>query len=86
MHLKNFDAANKFTDVLLLLSGDAKDKWINAHNDIMPNKKNPTEACFHTVWTAFFLTQLCSIWQKLPKDYEISTKGQETSQYETLWF
>jgi hypothetical protein len=27
--LKNFDAANKFTNVLLLLSGDAKDKWIN---------------------------------------------------------
>jgi hypothetical protein len=31
--LKNFDAANKFTNVLLLLSGDAKDKWINARND-----------------------------------------------------
>jgi hypothetical protein len=33
--LKNFDAANKFTNVLLLLSGDAKDKWINAHNEVM---------------------------------------------------
>ncbi len=28
--LKNFDTVNKFTNVLLLLSGDAKDKWINA--------------------------------------------------------
>jgi hypothetical protein len=34
--LKNFDAANKFPNVLLLLSGDAKDKWINPRNDIMP--------------------------------------------------
>jgi hypothetical protein len=42
--LKNFNAANKFTNVLFLLSGDAKDKWINAHNDVMPNNKNPTEA------------------------------------------
>jgi hypothetical protein len=41
--LKNFDTANKFTNVLLLLSGDAKDKWINARNDIMPNNENPTE-------------------------------------------
>jgi hypothetical protein len=53
--LKNFDAANKFTNILLLLSGDAKDKWINAHNDIMPNKENPTEACFCAVWTAFII-------------------------------
>jgi hypothetical protein len=37
--LKNFDAANKFTNVLLLLSGDSKDKWINARNDIMPNNE-----------------------------------------------
>jgi hypothetical protein len=37
--LKNFDAANKFTNVLLLLSGDAKDKWINACNDIMSTMK-----------------------------------------------
>jgi hypothetical protein len=44
--LKNFDAANKFTNVLLLLSRDAKDKWINAHNDVMPNNENPTKACF----------------------------------------
>jgi hypothetical protein len=53
--LKNFDAANKFTNVLLLLSGDAKDKWINARNDIMPNNENPTEACFRAVWTAFII-------------------------------
>jgi hypothetical protein len=53
--LKNFDAANKFTNVLLLLSGDAKDKWINARNDIMSNNENPTEAHFHAVWTAFII-------------------------------
>jgi hypothetical protein len=53
--LKNCDAANKFTNVLLLLSGDAKDKWINAGNDIMPNNKNPTEDHFHAVWTAFII-------------------------------
>jgi hypothetical protein len=53
--LKNFDAANKFTNVLHLLSGDAKDKWINACNDIMPNNENPTKACFRTVWTAFII-------------------------------
>jgi hypothetical protein len=54
--LKNFDAANKFTNVLLLLSGDAKDKWINARNDIMPNNdENPTKARFLTVWTAFII-------------------------------
>jgi hypothetical protein len=53
--LKNLDAANKFTNVLLLLSGDVKDKWINAHNDIMPNNENPTEAFFHAVWTAFII-------------------------------
>jgi hypothetical protein len=37
--LKNFDAANKFTNVLLLLSGDAKDKWINARNMSCPTMK-----------------------------------------------
>jgi hypothetical protein len=37
--LKNFDAANKFTNVLLLLSGDAKDKWINARNDVIPTTR-----------------------------------------------
>jgi hypothetical protein len=29
--LKNFDAANKFMNILLLRSGDTKDKWINAY-------------------------------------------------------
>jgi hypothetical protein len=53
--LKNFDAANKFTNILLLLRGDAKDKWINACNDVMPNNKNPTGNCFHAVWTAFII-------------------------------
>jgi hypothetical protein len=53
--LKIFDAANKFTIVLLLLSGDAKDKWINTHNDIMPNNENPTEAHFPAVWIAFII-------------------------------
>ena len=53
--LKNFIAANKFTNILLLLSGDAKDKWINARNDIMPNNENPTKAYFHAVWTAFII-------------------------------
>jgi hypothetical protein len=48
--LKKFDAANKVTNNLLLLSGDAKDKWINTCNDIMPNNENPTEAHFCTVW------------------------------------
>jgi hypothetical protein len=46
--LKNFNAANKFTNVLLL-SGDANDKWINVRNDVMPNNENPTKACFCTV-------------------------------------
>jgi hypothetical protein len=41
--------------IILLLSGDAKDKWINAHNDIMPNNENPTEARFRAVWTAFII-------------------------------
>jgi hypothetical protein len=41
--------------LLLLLSGDAKDKWINACNDVMPNNENPTEACFRAVWTAFII-------------------------------
>jgi hypothetical protein len=53
--LKNFNAAIKFTNVLLLLSGDAKDKWINAHNEVMPNNENPTKAHFHAVWTAFII-------------------------------
>jgi hypothetical protein len=52
---KNFNCANKFTNVLLLLSGDAKDKWINAHNDIKPNNENPTEAHFCAVWTTFII-------------------------------
>jgi hypothetical protein len=55
VQLKNFNAANKFTNILVLLSGDAKDKWINAHNDIMPNNENPTEACFRAVLTAFII-------------------------------
>jgi hypothetical protein len=58
--LKNFDAANKFTNILLLLSGVAKDKWINAHNDIMPNNENPTKVCFCTVWTAFIINYRAS--------------------------
>jgi hypothetical protein len=53
--LKNFDAANKFMKILLLLSGDAKNKWINTHNDVMPNNENPTKVCFHAVWTAFII-------------------------------
>ncbi len=53
--LKNFNAANKFTNILLLLNGDAKDKWINTPNDVMPNNENPTKALFHAVWTAFIL-------------------------------
>jgi hypothetical protein len=67
--LKNFDTANKFTDVLLLLSGDAKDKWINARNDVMPNNENPTEACFRAVWTASIINLEHPT--KLLKDYEI---------------
>jgi hypothetical protein len=58
--VKNFNAANKFTNVLLLLSGDAKDKWINARNDIMPNNENPTKARFHAVWTAFIINYRAS--------------------------
>jgi hypothetical protein len=53
--LNNFNAANKFTNVLLLLSGDVKDKWINARNEVMPNNENPTKAYFHAVWTAFII-------------------------------
>jgi hypothetical protein len=82
--LKNFDAANKFTNVLLRLSGDAKDKWINARNDVMPNNEIPTKACFRTVWTAFIINYGAS--NKTAKDYKISMKGQETSRYETLRF
>jgi hypothetical protein len=58
--LKNFNAAIKFMNVLLFLSRDAKDKWINARNDIMPNNKNPTKAWFHTVWTAFIINYRAS--------------------------
>jgi hypothetical protein len=58
--LKNFDAANEFTNVLLPVSGDAKDKWINARNDVMPNNENPTEACFRAVWTAFIINYRAS--------------------------
>jgi hypothetical protein len=53
--LKNLNAANKFMNFLLLLSGDAKDKWINARNGIMPNNENPTEARFCAVCTAFII-------------------------------
>jgi hypothetical protein len=52
--LKNFNAANKFTNVLLLLSRDAKDKWINASNDVMPNNENPTEARFRVVCPEYY--------------------------------
>jgi hypothetical protein len=55
LEVGHFDAANKFTNILLLLSGDAKDKWINARNDIMPNNENPTKARFRAVWTAFII-------------------------------
>jgi hypothetical protein len=82
--LKNFDAANKFTNIVLLRSGDGKDKWINACNDIMPNNENPTEAHFHAVWTTFIIKQLWSIQQNCKRTMRLSTKGQETSQYETL--
>jgi hypothetical protein len=57
--LKNFNAANKLlyqaTFYSSCLSGDAKDKWINAHNDVMPNNENPTKTCFRAVWTAFII-------------------------------
>jgi hypothetical protein len=53
--LKNFDADNKFTNILLILSGDAKNKWINARNEVMPNNENPTKACLHVVWTTFII-------------------------------
>jgi hypothetical protein len=38
-----------------LLSGDAKDQWINACNEVIPNNESPTEACFHAGWTAFII-------------------------------
>jgi hypothetical protein len=75
--LKNFDATNKFTNVLLLLSGDAKDKWINACKDLMPNNKIPPK--------------LASMQRGLPslstmdhptncqRTMRVSTKGKETS-------
>jgi hypothetical protein len=49
----------------------------------MPNNKNPTKACFHAEWTAFIINYGAS--DKTTKGLrEVSTKGQETSQYETL--
>jgi hypothetical protein len=66
--LKNFDAANKFTNVLLLLSGDAKDKWINAHNDVMPNN----EILWKLALAQSGLPSLSTMEPptRLPKDYE----------------
>jgi hypothetical protein len=80
--LKNFDTANKFMKVLLLLSGDAKDKWINECNDIMPKNENPTKACFHRVWTAFIINYRAP--DKNAKRLRFSMNGQETSPNETV--
>jgi hypothetical protein len=66
--LKNFNPANKFTNALLLLSGDAKDKWINARNEVMPIDENPTEARFRAVWTAFITSYGAS--DKTAKAYD----------------
>jgi hypothetical protein len=67
--LKNFNASNKFMNVLLLLSGDAKDKWINTRNDVMPNNENPTKAHFHAVLTAIIINYGAS--DKTAKGYKM---------------
>jgi hypothetical protein len=62
-------------NVLLLHSGDAKDKWINTHNDVMPNNENPTRAHFHTVWTAFIINDGASDkTAKRPQEFQWKAK------------
>jgi hypothetical protein len=66
--LKNFNAANKFTNVLLLLSGDAKDKWLMPAMMSCPTMKilpklTSMQCGLPSLSTTEHLT-------KLPKDYE----------------
>jgi hypothetical protein len=66
--LKNFKVAKKFIKILLLLSGDAKNKWINTHNDVMPTMKIlPKFASMQCGLPSLSTTEHPT---KLPKDYE----------------
>ena len=50
--MKNFDPANKFTNALLLLSGDAKDKWLDARDEEL-GENNPTANRFNNTMNSF---------------------------------
>jgi hypothetical protein len=50
--LKGWNAAAKFTNALLLLTGDAKDKWLDARDDILGGN-NPTDIRFNNTMNAF---------------------------------
>jgi hypothetical protein len=50
--LKGWNANSKFTNALLLLTGDAKDKWLDARDDILGGN-NPTDVRFNNTMNAF---------------------------------
>jgi hypothetical protein len=50
--LKNWNPAMKFTNALLLLTGDATDKWEDAQDEIH-GEQNPTDVRFNTTMNTF---------------------------------
>jgi hypothetical protein len=50
--MKHWDAESKFTNALLLLTGDAKDKWMDAQEDILADNE-PTDALFANTMNIF---------------------------------
>ena len=52
--LKEFNAQAKFTNASLLLSGEAKEKWIDARDDILQDQ-NPTDIHFENTMNQFII-------------------------------
>ena len=52
--LKEFNAQAKFTNASLLLSGEAKEKWIDARDDILQDQ-NPTDIRFENTMNQFII-------------------------------
>jgi hypothetical protein len=50
--MKGWNATSKFTNVLLLLSGDAKDKWVDAQEDAL-GEEEATDLRFKNTMDTF---------------------------------
>ena len=66
IHLKQLNADAKFTNALLLLAGEAKEKWTDARAEVMGNAVNHTDARFNAAMNRFI--SLCGATSNTAED------------------